>query len=281
MPHLGHLVAAEWIVCVWVGISGSSDWHVEGIVPAHLKATLRHLRSNMFTSIPISILLGKKFNCAAAYVASFLGEEKNQWVISLLTGTETHKAFPFSLLCLWHLLTYTWQFNVAENVQRKIAAPDREGGKGPGSRTGWEARFKSLKLERFIYFILTSHFFLKPFLKGNPIWDKPCISWQAFCPHLLSTELLILFSWRKASYCAHTPCQDLICIANSPFGNIHNLLLRSVGFVYKCPRGRPVFIALRCWRIRVWIHFRLILKLRILTIAVFLICWRQWNVWWG
>lgn len=58
----------------------------------------------------------------------FSGGKKNQWVISLLTGTEAHKAFPFPLLCLWHLLTYTWQFNVAENVHRKIAARDREGG---------------------------------------------------------------------------------------------------------------------------------------------------------
>lgn len=61
-----------------------------------------------------------------------------------------------------------------KNVQKKTAACDQEEGKNSGNGTGWEARFKSLKMKRFIYFILSFFFFKKPFLKGNPIWDKPC-----------------------------------------------------------------------------------------------------------
>lgn len=83
-----------------------------------------------------------------------------------------------------------------KNVQKKTAACDQEEGKNSGNGTGWEARFKSLKMKRFIYFILSCFFFLKShFLKEIQFETNHVPTSKA--PALVFFQLSFLFCFQR------------------------------------------------------------------------------------
>lgn len=148
---------AQWRACV------------EHIAIALWKASLMNLCSNTLTSTPTSIILGEWFNCTAHLLGPLFWRKKKPSNFCAYRNSST-ESFSCSLLCLWHLLPYTWQFNVTKKRAKENSSLWQARGKRPRKRN-WVGHTISKDTNgAFYYFVLTTViFFLNSFLKGNPI----------------------------------------------------------------------------------------------------------------